>query len=144
MATGTVKWFSQAKGFGFISPDDGGADLFIHFSNIAGARFRNLEEGQKVEFEAQQGRKGMEATNVSGGRVASAWSRKRPSRSRVRSRRPCRTRCSESSSTTVTTVLGHISGKMRRYYIRILPGDRVKVELSPYDLTRGRITYRFK
>jgi translation initiation factor IF-1 len=42
------------------------------------------------------------------------------------------------------TVLGHISGKMRRYYIRILPGDRVKVELSPYDLTRGRITYRFK
>jgi translation initiation factor IF-1 len=42
------------------------------------------------------------------------------------------------------TVLGHISGKMRRYYIRILPGDRVKLELSPYDLTRGRITYRFK
>jgi translation initiation factor IF-1 len=42
------------------------------------------------------------------------------------------------------SVLGHISGKMRRYYIRILPGDRVKVELSPYDLTRGRITYRFK
>jgi CspA family cold shock protein len=64
MATGTVKWFSQAKGFGFISPDDGGGDLFVHFSNIAGSGFRNLDEGQKVEYEAQEGRKGMEATNV--------------------------------------------------------------------------------
>ena len=64
MATGTVKWFSQAKGFGFITPDDGGSDLFVHFSNIAGAGFRNLDEGQKVEYEPQQGRKGMEATNV--------------------------------------------------------------------------------
>ena len=64
MATGTVKWFSASKGFGFIAPEDGGADLFIHFSNIAGNGYRNLEEGQKVEFEAQQGKKGMEATNV--------------------------------------------------------------------------------
>jgi cold shock protein len=64
MATGKVKWFSQAKGFGFISPDDGGSDLFVHFSNIAGSGFRNLDEGQKVEYEAQEGRKGMEATNV--------------------------------------------------------------------------------
>jgi CspA family cold shock protein len=65
MATGTVKWFSQEKGFGFIQPDDGSADVFVHFSNISGSGFRNLEEGQKVEFEPQQGRKGMEATNVS-------------------------------------------------------------------------------
>ena len=64
MATGTVKWFSASKGFGFIAPEDGGADLFIHFSNISGGGYRNLEEGQKVEFEAQQGKKGMEATNV--------------------------------------------------------------------------------
>jgi cold shock protein len=64
MATGTVKWFSQAKGYGFIQPDDGGADLFIHFSNIAGSGFRNLEEGQRVEYEPQEGRKGLEATNV--------------------------------------------------------------------------------
>jgi len=64
MATGTVKWFSASKGFGFIAPEDGGADLFIHFSNISGAGYRNLEEGQKVEFEPQQGKKGMEATNV--------------------------------------------------------------------------------
>jgi cold shock protein len=64
MATGSVKWFSASKGFGFISPEDGGPDLFIHFSNISGNGYRNLEEGQKVEFEAQQGKKGMEATNV--------------------------------------------------------------------------------
>jgi cold shock protein len=64
MATGTVKWFSASKGFGFIAPEDGGADLFIHFSNISGNGYRNLEEGQKVEYEAQQGKKGMEATNV--------------------------------------------------------------------------------
>lgn len=64
MATGTVKWFSASKGFGFISPEGGGADLFIHFSNISGNGYRNLEEGQKVEFEAQQGKKGMEATDV--------------------------------------------------------------------------------
>ena len=64
MATGKVKWFNDQKGFGFIAPEDGGADLFIHFSNISGNGYRNLEEGQKVEFEAQQGKKGMEATNV--------------------------------------------------------------------------------
>lgn len=64
MATGTVKWFSQAKGYGFIQPDDGGADLFIHYSNISGSGFRNLEEGQKVTYEPQEGRKGLEATDV--------------------------------------------------------------------------------
>ena len=64
MATGTVKWFSQAKGYGFISPDEGGNDVFVHFSNISGGGFRNLDEGQKVEYEAQEGRKGLEATNV--------------------------------------------------------------------------------
>ena len=64
MATGTVKWFNEQKGFGFISPDDGGDDLFIHHSNIAMEGFRTLNEGQKVEFEAGQGRKGPEATNV--------------------------------------------------------------------------------
>ncbi len=64
MATGTVKWFNDQKGFGFISPDDGGDDLFIHHTNIATEGFRSLSEGQKVEFEAGQGRKGPEATNV--------------------------------------------------------------------------------
>lgn len=64
MATGTVKWFNDQKGFGFISPDDGGDDLFIHHSNIEMDGFRTLNEGMKVEFVAGQGRKGPEATNV--------------------------------------------------------------------------------
>ncbi len=64
MATGTVKWFSDAKGFGFITPDDGGADLFVHYSGIADGGFRTLAEGAKVEFEVREGRKGLEAFNV--------------------------------------------------------------------------------
>jgi CspA family cold shock protein len=65
LARGTVKWFSEKKGFGFITPDDGGEDLFVHHSNIAGQGFKTLYEGQAVEYEAAQGRKGLEATNVS-------------------------------------------------------------------------------
>ncbi len=64
MATGTVKWFNDAKGYGFIQPDDGGKDLFVHFSQIAGSGFKTLTEGAKVEFEAREGTKGPEATNV--------------------------------------------------------------------------------
>lgn len=64
MSTGTVKWFNDQKGFGFIAPDDGGEDLFIHHTNINMDGYRSLQEGQKVEFEAGQGRKGPEATNV--------------------------------------------------------------------------------
>jgi len=64
VATGTVKWFNSEKGYGFITPDDGGDDLFIHYSNIDSEGFRTLEEGQKVEYEAGQGRKGPEATKV--------------------------------------------------------------------------------
>ncbi|HEY3181430.1 MAG TPA: cold-shock protein [Gaiellaceae bacterium] len=64
MATGTVKWFNADKGFGFITPDEGGKDLFVHFSAIEGAGFKSLDEGAKVEFEAQQGEKGPQAANV--------------------------------------------------------------------------------
>lgn len=64
MSTGTVKWFNDAKGFGFIGPDDGGEDLFVHFSAIEGAGYRSLREGQPVQFEVRQGRKGLEAFNV--------------------------------------------------------------------------------
>ena len=64
MATGTVKWFNSEKGFGFISQDDGGPDVFVHFSAITGNGYRNLEENQKVEFESTQGPKGPQASNV--------------------------------------------------------------------------------
>jgi len=64
MAVGTVKWFDEKKGFGFIVPEDGGADLFVHHSNIVTEGFRTLKDGQKVEFEAAQGKKGLEATEV--------------------------------------------------------------------------------
>ncbi len=64
MATGTVKWFNSEKGYGFIAPDDGSADLFAHFSAIQGNGFKELQEAQKVEFDAEQGPKGMQAANI--------------------------------------------------------------------------------
>ena len=64
MATGVVKWFNGEKGFGFISQDDGGPDVFVHFSAIAGSGYKNLEENQKVEFDLTQGPKGPQAENV--------------------------------------------------------------------------------
>ena len=64
MATGTVKWFDDAKGYGFFTPDDGGKDLFVHHSGIAGEGFKSLTEGAKVEFVPEEGQKGPQATNV--------------------------------------------------------------------------------
>jgi cold shock protein len=64
MATGTVKWFNDAKGYGFIAPDEGGKDLFVHHTNIVGQGFKSLAENAKVEFEAREGQKGPEAVNV--------------------------------------------------------------------------------
>jgi cold shock protein len=65
MATGTVKWFNDSKGYGFIAPEDGGKDLFVHHSNIVGNGFKSLSEGAKVNFEQREGSKGPEAYDVS-------------------------------------------------------------------------------
>jgi CspA family cold shock protein len=64
MATGTVKWFNAEKGFGFISPDDGSADVFAHFSAIESSGYRSLEENQRVEFETARGPKGLQAEKI--------------------------------------------------------------------------------
>ena len=65
MAEGVVKWFSAEKGYGFITPDDGGKDLFVHFSEIQGSGYRSFDEGQRVNYEPQEGAKGPQASNVS-------------------------------------------------------------------------------
>jgi CspA family cold shock protein len=64
MANGTVKWFNAEKGFGFIAPEDGGADVFVHFSAITTSGYRSLEENQRVSFDITQGQKGPQASNV--------------------------------------------------------------------------------
>ena len=84
MATGTVKWFNDTKGYGFIAPEDGSKDVFVHHSNISGTGFKSLREGAKVEFEVREGTKGPEAVDVvevaQGGRVGEPEVREDPSR----------------------------------------------------------------
>jgi CspA family cold shock protein len=65
MSTGKVKWFNESKGYGFIEPDEGGRDVFVHYSAIQGEGYKTLSEGQAVEFEIIQGEKGLQAANVS-------------------------------------------------------------------------------
>jgi CspA family cold shock protein len=65
MAQGTVKWFNEEEGYGFIEPDEGGENLFVHYTAITGSGFRTLEEGERVSYELAQGQKGLQAENVS-------------------------------------------------------------------------------
>ena len=65
MAQGTVKWFNDEKGYGFISPEDGSEDVFVHYTGISGSGFKSLEEGSTVTYEVTQGKKGLQAENVS-------------------------------------------------------------------------------
>ena len=64
MAEGTVKWFNSEKGYGFLAPDGGGADVFVHYSSIQSSGYRSLDEGQRVSFDVEQGQKGSQATQV--------------------------------------------------------------------------------
>ena len=145
MAAGTVKWFDDAKGYGFIAPEDGGKDLFVHHSGIGGDGFKSLAEGAKVEFEAREGQKGP------GGVQRRRWSREEIIAEKeekielegevVEAFRSGMFRIALDNG---HETLGYTAGKMRRYRIKVFPGDRIKVELSPYDLTRGRIVYRHR
>ncbi len=80
MATGKVKWFNNEKGFGFIAQDGGGDDVFCHFSALTGDGYKSLNEGDEVEFEVEQGRKGLQAKNVAVTNAAPAPSRQGGSR----------------------------------------------------------------
>jgi cold shock protein len=80
MRTGTVKWFNETKGFGFIAPQDGSDDVFVHFSVIQGKGFKSLKEGQSVQFEATKGQKGFQATVVEVSDEAGAGHSERPER----------------------------------------------------------------
>jgi translation initiation factor IF-1 len=162
MATGTVKWFNDSKGYGFITPDEGSKDLFVHFSNIAGDGFKSLPEGARVEFEPREGQKGPEATNVIPVASSVFMGGARPRGHGTHSPRQgapmkakeeklevegevieaLRSRMFRVRLDNGHEALGYMGGKMKRYRIRVFPGDRVRIELSSYDLTRGRIVYR--
>ena len=166
MATGTVKWFNADKGYGFITPDEGGKDLFVHFSAIQGSGYTSLAEGAKVEYEAQQGDKGPQAANVTRRRLVGMWRRAgfRPPPPLTPMTRKEATIAQKEEKVEMTgeivealrngmfriqldnghETLGYTAGKMRRFRIRMNPGDRVRIELSAYDLDRGRIVYRLR
>jgi translation initiation factor IF-1 len=165
---GTVKWFNAAKGYGFIQRENG-EDVFVHFSAIQSEGYRSLDEGSRVEFEVTRGPKGLQAANVTVG----AWKITRPGKpvahvaiAGLPGPRGDKKEgwMSKEDNIEVTgvilekfpsglfsvqlehdrVVLAHLAGRLRRNRIRVLAGDRVTMELSPYDLTKGRITFRHR
>ena len=157
MATGTVKWFDEAKGFGFITPEEGGSDLFAHFSAIQETGFKTLKEGQRVDFDVTKGLKGLHATNIqsanrqtaSGLRVQTTPTdyKVRMAKEEVLELDGVVAEVLPDTRFRVTLDNGHAliaysAGKMRKHHIRIIQGDKVSLEVSPYDLTKGRITFR--
>ena len=130
----TVKWFNDSKGYGFISPDDGDKDLFVHHSNIAGDGFKSLTEGAKVEYEAREGQKGPEATNVALSGRGGGRPPKEEDRDGGRGRGGAAQPHAASSSTTATRpcYTARRCGAIARIFLGT--GSR---ELSPYDLDRA-------
>ena len=149
MATGTVKWFNAQKGYGFIQPDSGEKDVFVHISAVERAGIGSLREGQKVSFDVERdGRSGKSAAaNLRLGKGAAG------------PRRMTKEDVIEFEGIVVELLpdtrfrvkldnghetLAYASGRMKKNRIRMLAGDRVTVEMTPYDLTKGRITFRHK
>jgi translation initiation factor IF-1 len=150
MATGTVKWFNTQKGYGFIQPDEGGNDVFVHISAVERAGLQGLREGQKITYEMERGRNGKSsAVNLQ------RYNREKESQDKRMAKEEmlefegvvaevlpdarCRVQLENGHE-----VIAYTSGRMKKNRIRILAGDRVTVEMTPYDLTKGRINFRHK
>ena len=146
---GTVKWFNDSKGYGFITPDEGSKDLFVHFSNIAGDGFKSLSEGSRVEFEPRGVRRAPRRRTSSPSRrseLREPWPLRAATAS-PQDKELCMKEKEEKLEVEGEVIealrsrmfrvrldngheaLGYMGGRMKRYRIRVFPGDRVRIEL---------------